>query len=382
MMQVTEKRYCTGCHACYSICTNSSISMISDQEGFLYPLIDQEKCDDCGLCKETCPVINNTDLVRQSVGYAAYNHDEKIRAQSSSGGIFTIIAEKVIDRNGAVFGAGFDNKFNVVHYPVKKKEDLNKLRGSKYVQSRIGNTFKAVRDLLNTGKIVLFTGTPCQIAGLKSYLQIDFDSLFAQDIICHGVPSPKAWRNYLSFISKDEAIKSISFRNKDLGWSRFSMKIETDNNCYRGDLSKDFFLKAFLSNICLRPSCYNCNFKSLHRLSDLTLADFWGIELMMPEMNDDKGMSLVMVNSGKGRDLLDSIKDSTTLREINLEQAVKYNSSATKSAPLPAGRKLFFVNLESMPFNILVKECTKESPMKKFRKKAYRVGSKIKRLDK
>ena len=379
-MQIIDKKYCSGCHACYSICPSSSISMISDQEGFLYPRVDQESCDDCGLCKEICPVINNTDIVRQPVGYAAYNRDEDIRVQSSSGGIFTLIAEAIIDRSGVVFGVGFDNKFNVVHYPIENKEGLSELRGSKYVQSTIGDTYKIAGDFLNSGKKVLFTGTPCQIAGLKSYLQVDYDNLFTQDIICHGVPSPKAWRHYLSYISNDESIKSISFRNKDLGWHQFSMKIETDKNSYRGDLSEDLFFKAFLKNICLRPSCYNCHFKTLHRLSDLTLADFWGIELVLPEMDDDKGMSLVMVNSGKGRDLLDSVKDSTILREIDLEQAIKYNSSATKSVPLPAGRKLFFDNLESMPFNNLVKECTKESPMKKLKKKAYRVGSKIKRL--
>ncbi|NTU73662.1 (4Fe-4S)-binding protein [Candidatus Roizmanbacteria bacterium] len=311
--------------------------------------------------------------------FAAHHINNDIRMQSSSGGIFTAIAEYVIGNNGVVFGACFDNWFNVVHDYAETSEDLQKMRGSKYVQSRIGSAFEQVGRFLDQKRLVLFTGTPCQIAGLKSYLRSDNEYLVTQDIICHGVPSPKAWNKYLELFSKKGPIQTISFRNKDTGWSEFSMKVTFATEQYRRDLSKDYFLKAFLRNLCLRPSCYQCHFKTLHRESDITLADFWGIEVVLPAMNDDKGISLVLINSEKGKQVFQAISKDLICKPVDYLQATKYNKAATQSISLPEKRQDFLAHLNELPFDSLVEKHTKEKIRTIFRRFVLKIGSKTKK---
>ncbi len=380
MLQIINKHECAGCSACYSICPTNSISMISDVEGFDYPLINQDTCIDCNLCVKTCPIINGVTVDNNPTAYAAYHKNEDIRMQSSSGGVFTAISEYVIRNSGVVFGVCFDDSFNAVHDYAETIEGLIKMRGSKYVQSRIGDAYRQVKGFLGQERLVLFTGTPCQIAGLKSYLGNDSEYLITQDIICHGVPSPKAWNKYLELFSRTGRIQSISFRNKDTGWSEFSMKVTTTTEKYRQALSKDYFLKAFLSDLCLRPSCYHCHFRTLHRASDITLADFWGIEVILPAMNDDKGISLVIINSDKGNTLYQEINKDIFYKPVDILEATKYNKAATQSIPMPIKRQYFFEHLNKLPFDSLVKQCTKEHISTKLRRFVHKFALKTMKL--
>lgn len=361
-----------GCYACSNICPQRCISMESDIEGFCYPEVDYDKCIKCGLCIKVCPIINKTIIKNKPSAYACINNDEVVRLDSSSGGFFTLIAERVIDNGGIVFGAGFDKNFVVAHSWVKVKEELGKYRGSKYVQSKIGDTYSQARVFLKQGRQVLFTGTPCQIGGLKSYLQQDYDNLFCIDIICHGVPSPKVWQKYVSYRENcaGAMARRISFRRKNEGWKRFSVSFLFSNDTeYIQTLDSDLYMKAFLKNICLRPSCYACDFKTLHRESDITLADFWGIHNILPEMDDDKGTSLIFVNSVNGQSMLEKIKHRISYKEVEINQVVAYNSAVIKSAGYNQRRGGFFEELHEASFDKLVKKYCSDSVLVKIKRK-------------
>lgn len=365
MIEITDKTKCCGCHACYNICPKNAINMCEDEKGFKYPKVDKKKCIDCKLCEKVCPILNNEKIKNKPVAYACINEDKEIRNQSSSGGIFTLIAEEILKKNGVVFGAAFDEDYNVVHDYIEKIEDLKKFRGSKYVQSSINNMYKKTKVFLNNGRYVLFTGTPCQIEGLKKYLQRDYDKLYTQDIICHGVPSPKVWKKYLEFREKidKEKPKYISFRNKDDGWKLFNTKFEYSKFNYKKNQNEDIYMKAFLSNISLRDSCYKCSFKKKNRVSDITLADFWGIENVLPKMDDNKGTSLVIVNSIKGQEIFEKIKNSIILEKVNLDDALQYNKSMIESVNKNKNREKFFDDLDKVEFNKLVRKNMPESKL-------------------
>lgn len=380
MFNICSQNECNGCHACFCACPVNCIIMKNDVEGFLYPHIDQSSCIDCNLCQKVCPILKNTSSDNIPSAFSSYHKDDHVRKQSSSGGVFTAIAEHIISNNGVVFGACFDDNFKVVHGYAETFEELKKMRGSKYVQSEIGNTYREIEASLAQKRLVLFTGTPCQVAGLKSYLRDESEYLITQDIICHGVPSPAVWRKYLNQYNDNGDIQSISFRNKDNGWNRFSMKVITADKEVRRDLSQDVFLRAFLSDLCLRPSCYHCHFKGLNRGSDITLADFWGVEVLFPAMVDDKGVSLVLINSSVGQKLFNDVKNDLISKSVDVEAAVKYNKSATRSVTLPEKRQYFFDNLERIPFEDLVKQCTKEKISTQFKRIFYRIRHKVKKI--
>ena len=380
MQKITQLKSCSGCHACYNACPVGCISMEYDAEGFLYPKIDKEKCINCGKCEKVCPVINEYKDGKKGTAYACINKDESVREKSSSGGVFTLIAEYVLDNGGVVFGTAFDDKFNVVHIKVDNKEGLDKLRGSKYVQSSIGTTFKQAKDCLEEGRLVLFTATPCQISGLKAYLGRDYDNLITQDIICHGVPSPKVWQKYIAFREKSAGAKTrrMFFRHKKYGWKTYSVLFEFTNNTeYVKILHDDFYMKGFLANLYLRPSCYDCKSKSVFRQSDITLADFWGIKNVLPDMDDDKGTSLVLVNSSKGEQIFEKISEKMNYEMVDIDEALRYNSSAYKSVDMPKKRSVFMENLDKYEFDVLIKKCIPSGPIRKvFRK----IKSIIKRM--
>ena len=379
-MYLKNKRLCSGCHACYNICPENCISMVKDSEGFLYPKIDSGKCINCGLCDKICPVLNEYKGNDRGKAYACINKDENMRLKSSSGGIFTLIAKYVLDKNGIVFGASFNENFSVSHIEVTNENDLEKLRGSKYLQSTIGDVYKSVKDYLKHGKLVLFTGTPCQISGLKAYLQKDYENLILQDIICHGVPSPEVWDKYLKFREKknESAIQKTYFRNKKQGWKKFSVFLEYDNSTkYLCSVSDDTYMASFLANLTLRPSCYDCHSKSLNRESDITLADFWGIENVCPELDDDKGTSLVFVNSEKGRNVFEEIKEQLIFRQVDIDEAVRYNPSAYISVNRPKNRENFLKDITENNFDKIVNKYTKPSFVKKCFNKAKRIIKRI-----
>lgn len=360
---------CTGCYACYNVCPQNAITMDEDNYGFQYPTINKEKCINCGLCEKICPVLHKEKVNNQPKAYACINKNENIRKQSSSGGIFTLLAEKILDLGGVVFGAQFDEDFNVIHSYVENKEDLYKFRGSKYVQSQIGASFKKVRQFLNEGRCVLFTGTPCQIEGLYSYLSKEYEKLYTQDIICHGIPSPKVWRKYIKSIedAKKYKLTNANFRNKTTGWLTYSFKYQLENKKIYTEYSfENKYMQLFLKSIILRESCYNCHFKSKNRKSDITLADFWGIQNVVPKMFDNKGTSLVIVNSQKGNELFNKIKQDIKYIENDFEESIKYNPSMTKSTERPKSREEFFEKLENEDLETLAeKYVVKENTIKR-----------------
>lgn len=376
MINLINKEKCTGCYTCYSICPQECIVMDSDTEGFWYPVVDINRCTDCGLCEQVCPLIIKNTVNNSPVAYACINKNEKVRLESSSGGVFTLIAEKVIEAGGIAIGARFDEKFNVIHDFVETKEELAKIRGSKYVQSKIGNTYIKTKEFLNQGRKVLFSGTPCQVAGLTSYLGRGYDCLFAIDLICHGVPSPVVWQKYINYREKKAGSRTrrIDFRRKDEGWKLYSLLFKYQNGKeYIQTLNKDLYMRAFLKDVCLRPSCYDCQFKTLNRQSDITLADFWGIQNVLPEMDDDKGTSLIFVNSGNGCEMFKEIKDDIIYEEVDMEKAVRFNLAVVKSAKYNPQREGFFKDLDRLPFDQLVKKYCSDFLYVRAKKKAKEV---------
>ncbi|MDR2418852.1 MAG: Coenzyme F420 hydrogenase/dehydrogenase, beta subunit C-terminal domain [Treponema sp.] len=360
-MTFATKEYCTGCSACYSICPTNCIQMRPDNEGFLYPEIDMKKCTHCNVCTEICPVLNKK---KYPPAFAVINNDEHIRSKSTSGGIFSVLAEAIIEQDGIVFGAKFDNDFVVVHGSVDTVEGIGVFRGSKYVQSVIGETFKECKYNLDNGTKVLFSGVPCQIGGLKAYLQKDYENLLCVDLICMSVPSPKVWRKYVEYKTKASGSrpKTIVFRDKNPHWQPSSMRIEFENNTvYTAASNKDYYLRTFFSEICTRKSCFHCNFRTLERQSDITIADFWGIEQICPEMYDNKGTSLVLLNSPKGNELFQNIKGKCRIKAVELEGAIKHNQRAIKSREVQhkqsmnKKRQNLFAYLDVLPFDRLVK---------------------------
>lgn len=344
MIEIKDKHDCCGCAACIQKCPKQCISLKEDNEGFLYPCVDQSHCINCHLCEKVCPVLHTKNNKKPLIALAAINPQEDIRLNSSSGGIFTLLAERTIANNGVVFGASFDKKWEVHHEDAITTDDLFKFRGSKYVQSRIGNSYKGAEHLLKGGYEVLFSGTPCQIAGLKSFLQKEYSNLLTVDFICHGVPSPGIWRWYLrNQVSKNELsnIKSINFRDKTFGWREYKLAFQfkssnsiSSSNCANG------YMIAFLNDICLRPSCYKCPTKSGSSHSDITIADFWGIKSFNIGMDDNKGTSLILVNTNKGLELINKIKIKA--KEVNINQALASNKSWEKSAKVHEMRNLFY----------------------------------------
>lgn len=325
--------------------------MEEDKEGFLYPVVDESLCIDCGLCVKACPFHNLAEESKPTHVYAAYNKKESIRLESSSGGIFTLMAEKIIKEGGVVFGARFTSDWQVEIVPTDNIEGLFAFRGSKYLQAKVGDSYRQAKDFLRSGRKILFSGTPCQIAGLRHYLRKDYENLLAVDFVCHGVPSPKVWKQYLGQITEagKRAIKDIKFRDKPKGWKRFNFTLGYDENdksytmsSYNGE---NHYMRAFLSDMILRPSCYNCQSKCGRSQSDITIADFWGINKILPQMDDDKGTSLLLVHTEKGYEALNFEK--MIFADSTYENALKFNPAIEKSATPHKNRKKFFEKLDA-----------------------------------
>ena len=374
---ICDKEICCGCSACASVCPVGAISMKPDNEGFLYPDIGFEKCINCGKCRNICPAANKPkDTEKAPVVYAAVNRSEKIRENSSSGGLFTAFAEQVINDGGVVFGAGFDAHLKVIHQMCSDKKSLDKLRGSKYVQSEIGNTYQEAREQLEGGKKVLVVGTPCQIGGLYAYLGKEYDNLITVDFICHGVPSPKVWGKYV--FSKEGKYKSkavsASFREKKNGWKPYYLSIKFENaDEYSCVIPQDPYLRGFVSDLYLRPACGMCSFKLKHRQSDITLADFWGIEKTDSPFNDNKGTSLVLIHSEKGEKLFRSVSQEVQYEKQELAFALKDNPAYHTSVTHSGFRERFFKDLKRKPLDKLVEKYYGNGMISKIRRTTAKV---------
>lgn len=375
MINVVEKEKCCGCGACFEICPKHCIQLNEDEEGFKYPQVDKTQCVGCGLCEKVCPMINKYyNIDKSSEAYGAYSNDYAERIASSSGGIFSVLASNVLDKGGVVCGAAYDNEWKVTHILIDKKEELKRLRGSKYVQSSNEGIYSLVKKELCEGRIVLYSGTACQVAGLKKYLQNDYDKLITVDILCHGVPTPKLWKKYLTEVQaiKKSKIHDINLRNKAIGWKKFSVNISFENNEQISEVfDENSYMKLFLNNICLRPSCYACQYKDLEHPSDITIGDYWGIETQMPEMDDDKGISIIKVNTCRGRKIFDEISFKLEYKKVEIETALPPTSDSRKSVVRHSNRKKFFQQMDKMSMEQLVR-LTKTS---KWRRKIRRLKS-------
>lgn len=361
MITITDKTKCCGCGACLNICPKKCIHMKADDEGFAYPEVDTNLCINCGLCEKVCPVLHVPSLTNLPQAYAAKHISDEIKLKSSSGGMFTALAEYILARGGVVFGAGFDKNWNVCHQYAETIDDLDRLRRSKYVQSDIGHTFEQAKNFLQLGREVLFTGTPCQIAGLKNYLGKDYSNLLTADIICHGVPSPAVWKKFLDETIPALSISAIDFRHKRFGWDASYLNITLKNGVNlpqaggvfkycKGFLnrSKGKFFRAIytppytISNTYERPSCHACAFKGKYKSTDFTMADLWGVKAIIPEMYDEKGISVLMINSRKAEAVFKNLAQNLVYKAVSLEAVAKYNPYFLRPTSPSPHREVFF----------------------------------------
>ncbi len=360
MIKINRKEDCVGCNACVQRCPKNCISMHEDEQGFLYPQVNLDLCIDCHLCEKVCPVINQAEPGKPLQTFAAKNLDDKIRKASSSGGIFFALAKNIIEDSGVVFGAKFNNRWEVVHAYSETLDGIKNFQGSKYVQSRIGESFLKAEEFLKAERRVMFTGTPCQIAGLKRFLRKDYPNLLTVDFVCHGVPSPLVWRDYLKYITQGQAILNeekirhqstsrdaelptitcIRFRDKRISWENFGLAIRTsskltseNNELLFEPLNKNLFMQGFLKDLYLRPSCYDCPAKQCKSHSDISLGDFWGIKSIDKDAHDSTGVSLILTNTQKGLDIFRQVIE--WFKVESFEKAITLNPAIVHSCKKP-----------------------------------------------
>lgn len=346
MPELASRLECTGCTACASACPNQCINMTENQEGFLYPEIDSSKCIECSLCVRSCPICSQLPIpVQETIAYAAYTKSSELRKESSSGGIFSELALAVLEQGGVVFGVAYSEQFEVNHICVESADELYRLRGAKYTQSSLEGIFSKVKSYLKQKRRVLFSGTPCQVAGLKAFLKTEDALLLCVDFVCHGVPSPAVWQSYVKYRSKvdnnGEMPLSIDMRSKESGWSyyRYSNVFRYEQKQWRSTSGDNLYMKIFVGDYINRLSCINCQAKGYNRMSDITLGDFWGVWDIEPEMDDNKGTSLVLVHTQAAKSILEQFSDQIVLKKITLQQASKQNQSMLVSSPAPNKRE-------------------------------------------
>ena len=342
MIQITDKHNCCGCSSCVQACPKQCIDFKEDEHGFKYPVVNIEKCVNCYLCESVCPCLNQDDFRIPKNTYAVINSNEATRSNSSSGGVFALLSENVIEAGGVVFGAKYDEDWQVKHDYTETKECLRFFQGSKYVQSDIGNTYKMACDFLKANRMVLYSGTPCQIAGLRKYLRKDYRNLIAVEVVCHGVPSPAVWRSYLLQINpQKKKITEINLRSKKRGWKHYSYLLKAGKDILVDEYAYESgYLQGFSLNLTLRPSCYSCPAKGLKSGADITLADCWGVETKPEIPNDDMGISAVLLNTPKGQDFFERI--NVKCYDLDYGFIKSYNPSIVSSPQEPYCRKLFW----------------------------------------
>ena len=342
---------CTGCNACYSKCPVDAIRMEADVEGFLRPVIDMEICTGCELCEKVCPALVPCKILdtRPPQVFAAWSRDEEMRINSTSGGVFSELAKQILKNGGHVVGARYKPDHTVEHYCISDVKDLPLLRQSKYLQSEMGHTYREVKALMKTGDPVLFCGTPCQAAGLLSYMGKEYENLTVCDFICRGVTSPMVYKMYLADLEKEDSapVETIHFKNKNIGWNQFCTFIRfTNGKIYQKDRYQDTYMYGYLvPGFYLRPCCYECKFKVIPRVADISLGDFWGIGNTRPHLDKNKGTSIVFINTEKGRELFFAAQQNLVSEECRLEEALGGNPHILHSAAKSKNRKRFFAKL-------------------------------------
>lgn len=375
-IEIIDKKLCSGCTACMSICPKQCISMQEDEEGFLYPKVDTERCIQCSKCVKVCPYANSefTDKSEEeelALCYAAYYNNEEIRYKSSSGGMFRAFADQIIAEGGVVFGAAFDENFLVEHTCSETLEGLTAFMGSKYLQSRMGDSYNRVKLYLDQGRKVLFTGCGCQIAGLKRFLNGKDENLICVDLICHGVDSPKIWIDYLHSLLPNDEIKSVNFRDKITGQDDSTVSIIGYKSSLRIKEKKNLYFRSWIFGLFARPSCEICPFKKDNRISDITISDCWGFQKIAPEMFDNRGLSSVVVHTEKGRNLFTTVAPHLVFKETLLDDVKRYNSDYIKSNPFNHRMRVDFWKeylSHKKPLYLLLEKYLKESLIHKISK--------------
>lgn len=359
MIEIKNKVDCCGCNACGDVCAHGAITFKTDIEGFWYPEVDKAKCVDCGLCEKVCPNIHaqelkKNDFEKPAKTIAAINKDTLVRWNSTSGGAFSALADAMYEQGGYVSGALYNEDFSVRNYVSNRPEDLEKLRSSKYLQSNAEGVYKEIRALLRKGEKVLACGTPCQMAGLRSFLMKDYDNLIIVDFICRGVNSPKVYRKYLDSLERkyEGKVVYVKAKNKELGWRNLTRKVVFDNGkTYYGVHMEDDFRRGYHTNVFCRPSCYDCKFKGFPRIADITIADYWGIEKVDPNLDNNVGTSMILLNSKKGVAYFEKVKDKLEWEETKFESILPGNIALRKSIePAKIDREHFFEDLDKGTF--------------------------------
>lgn len=354
-----DKIKCTGCEVCKNVCSKNAIAMETDEEGFWYPRTSLEKCVSCGQCRKVCPSLKKaeTENEERPEVYAGWSLDEEVRFHSTSGGVFSELANIILKQGGFICGAIYNEDQMVEHYLTEKSEGLLKIRQSKYVQSRMNDIYQEIGHILKSGKSLLFCGSPCQCAGVKNYLdlkKICQEQLILVDFICRGANSPKVYRKYLDEleVAYGSKITKVWFKNKSYGWNHFSTKIEfEDGQYYLEDRKHDAYVRGYIEkNLYMRPSCTACIHKGFPRVSDITLADFWGIQLRQKDKDTDKGTSMLILNSIKAKKLFPLLKERIFFEQKTLEEAEKGNFCMYHSVPFGENRAQFMCDLEQMSF--------------------------------
>ena len=380
MISVLNKVECCGCNACGDACPKQAITFKTDNEGFWYPEVDMEKCIDCELCEKVCPIqhkANHVERYSDPNVFAAYTKDETIRLDSTSGGIHSMLAQKMYEKHAYVGGAVYNPDHTVSQIVDDNPERLPEIRSSKYLQSNAEGVYKEIRGLLKEGKNVFFCGCPCQIHALYNFLGKEYDNLVTCDFICRGVNSPKVFLKYIEMLERQYGAKAteIKFKNKKWGWHNFSLRVKFENGKeYCKDRYHDLFFIGYLQvGNFTRPSCYECHFKGFPQKADITLADFWGIETVDSTMDQDKGTSLVMVNSDKGQLLFDSIKEKIEWRKFTMGDARKGNPAMDFSlSSAKPNREAFFEDLDKYTFEVVANKYFPMPSLKNTLKKRLR----------
>lgn len=366
MIDIKDKVDCCGCNACSDVCPEDAITFVTDNEGFWYPEVNMDRCIDCHLCEKVCPIINPSKRIEvfdEPVVVGAYNKDESIRMDSTSGGIHSIFAKKIYSEHGYVGGAIFNEDHTASQIISSDPSFLENIRSSKYLQSNAEGVYRKIKNLVLKGETVFFCGTPCQIQALYNFMGHKiYQNLITADFVCLGVNSPKVFLKYMNMLEQRYHSKAttIKFKNKKRGWHNFSLKVNFENGKeYCKDRSHDpYFVGYCTDHLFTRPSCYECRFRNYPHVSDLTLADFWGIDKLDITMDQDKGTSLLLINTIKGRDFFEQIKDDLVWKEYQWNDLHRIYATMFENSPLPNGdRKQFFNDLDKVDFNKIAHKC-------------------------
>lgn len=384
MISVTDKKNCCGCTACVNACPVSCIKMERDSEGFLYPQVNTDLCINCGKCDKVCPLLNKTDLPFPEKAFILRNNDAQTVKTSTSGGAVSVFASKIISGGGVVFGGAFGKNYYVEHRRAETEEELKMFKSSKYVQCDPRDSFAEVKRELSSGRLVMFTGTPCQVAGLKSYLSKPYDNLFTVDFVCRAVPSPKAWDRYREFSEQKYGSKLsyACFREKTYGYHSSNMSLRFENGKkYLGNTHTDPYLKSFFDGMNIRPSCFDCAFRQAGRVSDLTVFDCWNITRYVPSVkDDDKGYTACFVQSKKGEEMLNKCSDDLTKYSADAELLVKHCGHMAVQNPKPHPKRSEFFEMlgENQPIDTIINKLspvqTKHRVFDKLKPVLYRTG--------